>query len=145
MTRLGAIMGIWGRVKATIQWDRALNMAAASQYNEALDALDKYALNMTEGIEQLLLRGHVLLNLGRAAECISVIEEALQRISASRSRSEMEKRYLSCYAQWRARCAEEFLRAEEPRFSPSYSQVTLDGVPSHIKRKFPLRDHPSWR
>lgn len=139
-------MRIFAKFRASLHWVKAIDLAATHRNEEALIALDKAEnCHPPEGIEQTLLRGHILLSLGRYSECINIMEGALDRLGKARSLNNAERMYLSCYANWRAESAEKLSDSETHRFSPNFSSVRLDLVPDHLKRKFPLRDHPLWR
>jgi len=106
--------------------------------------LDKAAAYLPEGAEQLLLRGQILGGLTRFTESILAFEEALRRILSSDARLKMDKLYLASFAEWRIRDANLHLYRSMGGVGPDYSAVNLAAVSSHIKRKFPLREHPAW-
>jgi len=148
------------RFKIVILVNKAYQAAAYTRYEEALDCLQaaetlglsKYYKPWTKmSAQAYLLKASVLIHLNRYEEALRMLV-VLQEFFLSQQNQTTELKYLECFAGVLAR---EPLRSQELKYSKlamrgfevfktPYDAVNLSAVPTHLKRKFPLRSHPAW-
>lgn len=145
------------KLKAALLWSQALDLASKHKNEEALGkifaieelAIPGYNKQQTRGsIYGNLLKGLLLYETGRRAEALSTLAD-VQRILGKRETDE-EIGYLQCYAHavairiisvWPEQDLYDLVIL---RTLPNLEAIDLSKVPVHVKRKFPLRDHPAW-
>ena len=95
---LGRIRNLPQAVKVGFYWVKATDMASRSNYDEALEYLEKIEAITKSMPDVSLLKGLMYLKLERHEECIRTMIESAEQIAEYRKYSEADKLYLKGYA-----------------------------------------------
>lgn len=138
-------------IQRALLWDKALELAIKKRFAESIEVMDailkKPPVQNTIHAEVVTLRLYALARLGRRAEVLAEIGDALA--TASLRQREDERMYLlaalktTASSVYRASHGAESLVPS--KFEVDWSQVDLSRTPSRLKRMFPLTAHPNWK
>lgn len=131
-----------------LRWVRSLDFASKGDYQSALQQLEKIDQHFSgKKAEYHLLKGFLCYATSADQAAIENLEMAIRLIGLSHRYQEEDKRYLICYANPLLRKAKSKLAQENLSIGLSPSDcdnIDLSSVKKHLKKNFPLRDHPNW-
>jgi hypothetical protein len=150
------IFGFFRRFLVAKHWVKARTYASREDCENALVSLkwleEHGAFSGPKGITRLGVYGGLLrsLCLTRVKRYDSAMEELAPLQRFLQDGTSEESRYLRCYA---ARLIAYAVTQLSPQTLPTdvrilssldYASVDLTKVPSHVKKNFPLDEHPQW-
>ncbi len=136
---------LYRAVKGGVYWNRSLEFASKGNHEAALDEIVRIEEISPLLAESALLKGFLLYALNRDDEAVRSLIEAQKLVEASQKYSDDDKEYLKCYASvWGGEAAKKLDRKVLKPFAVDFERVPLSKVKKHLKRNFPLRDHPNW-
>ena len=136
---------LYRAVKGGVYCNRALELASKGKYEAALNAVVRIEEIGPLLAEFALLKGFLLYAVNRDDEAVRSLIEAQKLVEASQKYSDDDKEYLKCYASvWGGEAAKKLGGKVLKPFFVDFGKVSLSKVKKHLKRKFPLRDHPNW-
>ena len=133
-------------IRVAILWNRALNLASQQKFCEALQCMEEIdGIVDRQDVEFSLFRGFLYFATAENEKASKILCEIHKMITESKRYSTEEKEYLKCYASVSGERAIRKLGGDDQHpFYVDYDNVILEKVPKHLRRKFPLRDHPKW-
>ena len=138
------------RVKSKViyakYWNRALDFAAISRYQESFDCLQQCSKHFSGGPEFYALKVFVLANLGNHDKIIEISKNYCFESLPNRTN---DQKYLTLYTLTLANASMDNLTEKSGRDFDYFSTVAvrdvhLPSVSTRLKRRFPMRDHPDW-
>lgn len=135
---------LFNKVRGSILYVRAMGLSSKHKDEEALSLIRKADPLITYSSAKLAF-GSLLYFGGCYAEALTKLDKAGRYIELDRSLNEAEKKYMKCYATSIFKSAAEKLGARGAyRYDTASRDVDLDMVAFHLKRNFPLPEHPNW-
>lgn len=138
------------RVKSKViyakYWNRALDFAASSRYQESFGCLQQCSKHFSGGPEFYALQVFVLVNLDNHDAVIKMSKdycfETLPTITNN-------QKYLTFYTLTLVNASMDNLTEKSGGDFDYFSTVAvrdvhLPSVSTRLKRQFPMRDHPDW-
>jgi len=130
-------------------WWKTRSMIADERFKDALSYLQRIEnIGIGNNPEFYLTRGLALYGVGKDNRSCSDLSIALELIPKKYSYSEGDKNYLTAYAATLLRSIPEYSDVDGNISNLddlcNLDAIKLELVDKVLKRRFPLRDHPSW-
>lgn len=142
---------LYKAVKVGLFWNAAIEAASKSDYQAALDKMERIRETVPPSVKDMLFEGYLLYANGQDKLAIERLAKAHRILSETATVSDSETRYLQTYASFFGLRALKLLDDDRKRydeigkiFEMGFNKIDLTQIPRNLRRIFPLRDHPDW-
>ncbi len=142
---------LYKAVKVALYWDAAIEASSKSDYQTALNKMERIRETVPMGVKDKLFEGYLLYATGQDKLAIDRLAEAHRILSETTRVSDSEGIYLKTYASYFGLRALELIDDDrnkyediESTFVLEYDKIDLPEISRSLRRIFPLRDHPDW-
>ena len=144
-------MILYKAVKVALYWNAAIEAGSKSDYQAALDKMERIRETIRPGVKDVLYEGYLLFATGQYLLAIERLAEAHHMLSETARISGPEMTYLKTYASYFGLRALKLIDDDRKRYEDignifvlEYTKIDIAEIPRRLRRIFPLRDHPNW-